>query len=169
MDRRQFLKYGSFITVSVASGLGERMRRQQWRGQQPAGGQRRVEIPAKRGLGRSARRQHPAVDPRRAGQRPITWLPWRPAPMLRSHGGRSADNSKALGSNAALSGATVADVVLPLQAQYDNTVRHKLTGLTPQPPLTTTSSSPATTVPTSAASRPRRRPMPTSRSCSSPT
>lgn len=40
------------------------------------------------------------------------------------------DNSAALGSNAALSGATVADVKLPLQVQFDNTVRHKLTGLT---------------------------------------
>jgi alkaline phosphatase D len=41
----------------------------------------------------------------------------------------TTDNSAALGSNAALSGATVADVKLPLQVQYDNTVRHKLTGL----------------------------------------
>jgi alkaline phosphatase D len=41
----------------------------------------------------------------------------------------AADNSSALGTTNALTGTTVVDTTLPLMAQYDNTIRHKVTGL----------------------------------------
>ncbi len=42
-----------------------------------------------------------------------------------------ADNGASLGSNAALSGRLVVDATVPALAMYDNTVRHKVTGLAP--------------------------------------
>ncbi|MYM23106.1 phosphodiesterase [Duganella sp. FT135W] len=133
MDRRQFLKFGSFITVSVASGAGL----------SACGGSSSgaagSDLPAASGAWKFP--QSVATgDPR-----PDSILLWtRAVPAAADNVAAvtsgadssirlvvtSVDNSAALGSNAALNGATVADVRLPLQAQYDNTVRHKLTGLT---------------------------------------
>jgi alkaline phosphatase D len=130
MDRRQFLKFGSFITVSVASGAGLSA----CGGSSGAGS----ELPAASGAWKFPQ-SVASGDPR--ADSILLWTRAVPASadnVAAVAGGAdasirlvvtSADNSKALGSNAALSGATVADVSLPLQAQYDNTVRHKLTGL----------------------------------------
>lgn len=41
----------------------------------------------------------------------------------------SADNSASLGTNKALTGTLVADVTVAAKPEYDNTIRHKLTGL----------------------------------------
>lgn len=41
----------------------------------------------------------------------------------------AADNSGSLGSNTALTGTLVAEVAVPAYADYDGTIRHKLTGL----------------------------------------
>ena len=131
MDRRQFLKYGSFITVSVASGAGLSA----CGGSSGAGSS----LPPASGAWKFPQ-SVASGDPR--ADSILLWTRAVPAAadnVAAVSGGAdasvrlvvtAADNSKALGSNAALSGATVADVVLPLQAQYDNTVRHKLTGLT---------------------------------------
>ena len=43
----------------------------------------------------------------------------------------SADNTAALGSNTALAGTPIVDAKLPLKADFDNTLRHKVTGLQP--------------------------------------
>jgi alkaline phosphatase D len=130
MDRRQFLKFGSFITVSVASGAGLSA----CGGSGGAGS----ELPAASGAWKFPQ-SVASGDPR--ADSILLWTRAVPASadnVAVVAGGAdasirlvvtSADNSKALGSNAALSGTTVADVSLPLQAQYDNTVRHKLTGL----------------------------------------
>jgi alkaline phosphatase D len=128
MDRRQFLKYGSFITVSVAGA-----------GLSACGGSSGAasSLPAASGAWKfpqSVASGDPRADSillwtRAVPARPTTWLPWRPAPMLRSAGGRLGRQQQGLGQQCGMSGATVADVV-PLQSQYDNTVRHKLTGLT---------------------------------------
>ncbi|NYE61626.1 alkaline phosphatase D [Duganella sp. 1224] len=130
MDRRQFLKFGSFITVSVASGAGLTA----CGGSDPAPGS---DLPLASGAWKFPQ-SVASGDPR-----PDSILLWtRAVPAAFDNvavatGSDSAirlivtaaDNSAALGSNAALNGATVADVKLPLQVQYDNTVRHKLTGL----------------------------------------
>lgn len=42
----------------------------------------------------------------------------------------TADNSGSFGSNAALTGTLIADVTVPAYGDFDGTVRHKLTGLT---------------------------------------
>ncbi|RZT08740.1 Phosphodiesterase/alkaline phosphatase D [Duganella sp. CF402] len=130
MDRRQFLKFGSFITVSVASGAGLSA----CGGSGGAGS----ELPAASGAWKFPQ-SVASGDPR--ADSILLWTRAVPASadnVAVVAGGAdasirlvvtSADNSKALGSNAALSGTTVADVSLPLQALYDNTVRHKLTGL----------------------------------------
>ncbi|MDA7416657.1 alkaline phosphatase D family protein [Xenophilus arseniciresistens] len=41
----------------------------------------------------------------------------------------AADNAPALGGSAALAGTLVLDVAVPVQAQWDHTVRHRVTGL----------------------------------------
>jgi alkaline phosphatase D len=131
MDRRQFLKYGSFITVSVASGAGLSA----CGGSSGAGGS----APPASGAWKfpqSVASGDPRADSILLWTRAVPAVADNVAAVASGADASirlvvtSADNSKALGSNAALSGATVADVVLPLQAQYDNTVRHKLTGLT---------------------------------------
>ncbi|MHA4867682.1 alkaline phosphatase D family protein [Duganella sp. PWIR1] len=130
MDRRQFIKFGSFITVSVASGAGL----------SACGGSDGA--PASALPPASGAWKFPqsvaSGDPR--ADSILLWTRAVPASfdnVAAATGSdtslrlvvTAADNGKSLGSNAALSGATVTDVVLPLQAQYDNTVRHKLTGL----------------------------------------
>jgi alkaline phosphatase D len=130
MDRRQFIKFGGFITVSVASGAGLSACGGSSDGGSP--------LPAASGAWKFPQ-SVASGDPR--SDSILLWTRAVPAAfdnVAAVAAGAdsairlivtSADNSKALGSNAALSGTTVADVSLPLQAQYDNTVRHKLTGL----------------------------------------
>lgn len=43
----------------------------------------------------------------------------------------TTDNSASLGTNAALTGTLVAEVTVPAYSDFDGTIRHKLTGLTP--------------------------------------
>ncbi|MYM81291.1 phosphodiesterase [Duganella sp. FT50W] len=132
MDRRQFLKFGSFITVSAATGAaltacggsdgaadnGLALARGAWKfPQSVASGDPRAD---------SILLWTRAVP---AASDNVAAVPSAATTALRLIC-TASDNGAALGSNAALSGATVADVRLPLQAQYDNTIRHKLTGLT---------------------------------------
>ena len=132
MDRRQFLKFGSFITVSAAAGTALTA----------CGGS---DGPADSGLAlASGAWKFPqsvaSGDPR--ADSILLWTRAVPASFDNvaavAAGTDTAirlvvtavDNASALGSSTALNGATVADVRLPLQTQYDNTIRHKLTGLT---------------------------------------
>ncbi|SHN43708.1 alkaline phosphatase D [Duganella sacchari] len=131
MDRRQFLKFGSFITVSAASGMG--LTACGGSDSAPASG-----LPPASGAWKFPQ-SVASGDPR-----PDSILLWTRAVQASADAVAvatgsdasirlivtSVDNSAALGSNKELSGATVADVSLPLQVQYDNTIRHKLTGLT---------------------------------------
>lgn len=130
MDRRQFLKFGGFITVSVASGVG-------LSACGGSDGPPASTLPPASGAWKFPQ-SVASGDPR--ADSILLWTRAVPAGFdnVAAASGSdtslrlvvsAADNSAALGSNAALNGATVADVVLPLQAQYDNTVRHKLTGL----------------------------------------
>jgi alkaline phosphatase D len=130
MDRRQFIKFGSFITVSVAAGAGLSA----CGGSDAAPGS---DLPLASGAWKFPQ-SVASGDPR--ADSIMLWTRAVPAAfdnVAVATGSDSAirlivtaaDNSASLGSNAALSGATVADVKLPLQVQYDNTVRHKLTGL----------------------------------------
>jgi alkaline phosphatase D len=131
MDRRQFIKFGSFITVSVAAGAGLSA----CGGSDPAPGSDLTLASGAWKFPQSVASGDPRADSI------MLWTRAVPAAfdnVAVATGSDSAirlivtatDNSAALGSNAALSGATVADVKLPLQVQFDNTVRHKLTGLT---------------------------------------
>jgi len=131
MDRRQFLKFGSFVTVSVASGAGLSA----CGGSSAAPGS---DLPPASGAWKFPQ-SVASGDPR--ADSIMLWTRAVPASadnVAAATGSDSAirlvvtavDNSSSLGGAVALSGATVADVTLPLQVKYDNTVRHKLTGLT---------------------------------------
>ncbi|MYM68767.1 phosphodiesterase [Pseudoduganella sp. FT55W] len=130
MDRRQFLKFGSFITVSVASGAGLSAC-----GGGSDGGSALPPASGAWKFPQSVASGDPRADSILLWTRAVPASADNVATVAAGADSAirlivtSADNSKALGSNAALNGTTVADVSLPLQAQYDNTVRHKLTGL----------------------------------------
>ncbi|MES2117152.1 MAG: alkaline phosphatase D family protein, partial [Pseudomonadota bacterium] len=132
MDRRQFLKFSGFITVSVAStglvGCGG--------SSAPAA----ANLPPATGSGWKFPQSVASGDPR-----PDSIMLWTRALPAGADSVAAAapgndvairlvltatDNSALLGSNAALSGSLLVDEQLPLQAQFDNTVRHKVTGLT---------------------------------------
>ena len=130
MDRRQFIKFGSFITVSVASGVGLSA----CGGSDGAPGSDLTLASGAWKFPQSVASGDPRADSI------MLWTRAVPAAfdnVATASGSDSAirlivtatDNSASLGSNAALNGASVADVKLPLQVQFDNTVRHKLTGL----------------------------------------
>ncbi|MTV41348.1 alkaline phosphatase D family protein [Duganella radicis] len=131
MDRRQFLKFGSFITVSVASGAGLSA----CGGSDGAPGGALPPASGAWKFPQSVASGDPRADSILLWTRAVPAAADNVATVAAGADASirlivtSADNSKALGGNAALSGTTVADVTLPLQAQYDNTVRHKLTGL----------------------------------------
>jgi alkaline phosphatase D len=135
MDRRQFLKYSSFITVSVASGAG--LSACGGSSSAPADGAA-GDLPLASGpwkFPQSVASGDPKADSIMLWTRavPSSADSVAAAPSAADSAIRlvmtSADNSAALGGNTALSGTTVVDVKLPLQSQYDNTVRHKVTGL----------------------------------------
>ena len=131
MDRRQFIKFGSFITASVATGAGLTA----CGGSSSAGS-----APAASGAWKFPQ-SVASGDPH--SDSIILWTRAVPATaddvaVLTGVADSSirviltaADNSAAMGSNQALSGQLVADATVPLQSQFDNTVRHKVTGLTP--------------------------------------
>ncbi len=133
MDRRQFIKFGGFITVSAATG-----------GLAGCGGSGSAPttpgIPAVTGKDWTFPQSVASGDPR-----PDSILLWTrvvPAalgavatvPSANANVGvqlRVTADPHTPGSNAALAGTMVADTVIAAQAQYDNTIRHKLTGLQP--------------------------------------
>ncbi|MPQ57209.1 alkaline phosphatase [Duganella sp. FT27W] len=136
MDRRRFLKWGGFITASVATGAGLA----------GCGGSDNTVVVGDTGapLVTGAWKFPQSVasgDPR--ADSILLWTRAVPAaadnvavaPAGQDGAIRllvtAGDNSAALGSNAVLAGAPVVDVHLPLLGQYDNTVRHKVTGLAP--------------------------------------
>ena len=130
MDRRQFLKLGGFITVSAVTGCGGGNYDEPGSGLPPASG-------ADWRFPQSVASGDPRPDSIVLWTRviPASIDPAAPAPatagasvQLRVTAG---DDARLLGSNAPLTGAPVADLRLPVQAQYDNTIRHKLTGLQP--------------------------------------
>ncbi|MYM38659.1 alkaline phosphatase D family protein [Duganella qianjiadongensis] len=131
MDRRQFIKFGSFITASVAAGASLSA---------CGGGSSAGSLPAASGAWKFPQ-SVASGDPH--SDSIILWTRAVPATaddvaVLTGVADSSirviltaADNSAAMGSNKALSGQLVADATVPLQSQFDNTVRHKVTGLTP--------------------------------------
>jgi alkaline phosphatase D len=134
MDRRRFLKWGGFITASVATGAGLA----------GCGGDSSPIGDTGTPLATGAWKFPQSVasgDPR--ADSILLWTRAVPAtfdnvavvPSAADSAIRllvtAANNDAALGSSTALAGATVVDVRLPLQSQYDNTVRHKVTGLAP--------------------------------------
>ncbi len=131
MDRRQFLKFGSFITVSVASGAGLSA----CGGGGDAAGSAVALASGAWQFPQSVASGDPRADSILLWTRavPASADAVAVAPSAADSAIRlivtAADNSGALGGNTALNGTLVADVRLTLQSQYDNTVRHKLTGL----------------------------------------
>ncbi|TWG80508.1 alkaline phosphatase D [Cupriavidus gilardii J11] len=133
MDRRQFLRLGGFITVSAATGAGL-----------AACGGDDGDTPAASpasGTNWKFPQSVASGDPRPDGI--LLWTRVVPANVddaaAASTDARfsirlrvtAADNAPALGSAAALSGATVVDTEIPVDGAYDCTVRHKITGLQP--------------------------------------
>ncbi|MCE3263858.1 MAG: phosphodiesterase [Pseudoduganella sp.] len=136
MDRRQFIKLGGFVTVSVASG-----------GLAGCGGSNYTPPPPSTGsslpLASGANWKFPqsvaSGDPR--ADSILLWTRAVPSSVddVASPSGKAevsvrllvtqADNAAALGSNKAIEGSTVVDVQLALNPEFDNTIRHKVTGL----------------------------------------
>jgi len=136
MDRRQFLKYSGFITVSTATlGLSA-----------CGGGGETAPVtpptpPAPPATGanwlfpQSVASGDPRADSVMLWTRAIpatldvaAAVPSAPDTAIRLVF-TDADNSAALGTNAALSGTALVDTTVTLQSQFDNTIRHKVTGL----------------------------------------
>jgi alkaline phosphatase D len=133
MDRRQFLKFSGFITASAAtsglagcgSGSGDYV--------EPG-------IPAAKGRDWKFPQSVASGDPR--ADSILLWTRVVPAAMdaVATVPAGSFDTGIYLqvtadantpGGNGALAGALVANLKLAAQAQYDNTIRHKLSGLQP--------------------------------------
>lgn len=133
MDRRQFIKLGGFITVSAATG-----------GLAGCGGGGTTPAPAPgtppaSGANWKFPQSVASGDPR--ADSIMLWTRVVPASLddvatVTAKSGvtvrltmTAADNAASLGSNKALSGALVVDEQLELNADFDNTIRHKVTGL----------------------------------------
>lgn len=133
MDRRQFLKYSGFLSVSVATGSLS-----------ACGGSSSVasdqsELPLATGASWKFPQSIASGDPRPDSV--ILWTRVTPASLgvaaVAPTGNDVAirlivtttDNTALLGSNAALTGATIVDTRLSVLASFDNTVRNKVTGL----------------------------------------
>ncbi|WP_028104718.1 alkaline phosphatase D family protein [Pseudoduganella violaceinigra] len=132
MDRRQFMKLGGFITVSVAtSGLAG------------CGGSSYTApaptLPPATGSNWKFPQSVASGDPR--ADSIMLWTRVVPSSVddVASPSGKSevsvrllvtaADNGASLGGNKALDGTAVVDVQLDLNPDFDNTIRHKVTGL----------------------------------------
>ncbi len=134
MDRRSFIKLGGFITVSVATG-----------GLAGCGGSTYTPpapgLPPATGGNWKFPQSVASGDPR--ADSIMLWTRVVPAtlddvaPVTAKSGVTvrlqvtAADNSAALGSNKAIEGTVVVDAQLELNADFDNTIRHKVTGLQP--------------------------------------
>ncbi len=135
MDRRQFIKLGGFITVSAATG-----------GLAGCGGGSDSPAPAPgvppaTGANWKFPQSVASGDPR--SDSIMLWTRVVPTSLddvatVTVKSGvtvrvqvTAADNTASLGSNKALDGSTVVDVQLELNADFDNTIRHKVTGLQP--------------------------------------
>ncbi len=133
MDRRQFIKLGGFITVSAATG-----------GLAGCGGGGTTPAPAPgtppaTGANWKFPQSVASGDPR--SDSIMLWTRVVPASLddvatVTAKSGvtvrlqvTAADNGASLGGNKALSGALVVDEQLELNADFDNTIRHKVTGL----------------------------------------
>jgi len=135
MDRRQFLKFGGalsgFLTVSVATsglaGCASLMHGDDG-------------VPLAAGADWAFPQSVASGDPRPDSA--MLWTRVVPAslgPVAPASAGVAPvavrllvvaiDNTGALGSNTALAGTPIVDASLPLKAEFDNTVRHKVTGL----------------------------------------
>lgn len=133
MDRRSFLKFGGFITASVATGglagCGSSDAPADPSGLPPASGSD-WKFPQSVASG----------DPRPDSIMLWTRVVPAAADAVAAASGSAAsvtvrllvssgDNAGLLGTNGALAGTMVSDERLPLQPQFDNTIRHKLSGL----------------------------------------
>lgn len=134
MDRRSFIKLGGFITASVATG-----------GLAGCGGSTYTApapgVPPATGANWKFPQSVASGDPR--ADSIMLWTRVVPAalddvaPVTAKSGVTvrvqvtAADNTAALGSNKALEGTVVADAQLELNADFDNTIRHKVSGLQP--------------------------------------
>lgn len=133
MDRRQFLRLGGFITVSVATA-----------GLAACGSSdyREEGVPLATGRDWKFPQSIASGDPR--ADSVMLWTRVVPssldatAAVATPAAGTevavrlivvAADNTAGLGANAALTGTPVVDAKLPLKAEFDNTLRHKVTGL----------------------------------------
>lgn len=136
INRRQFLKLGGFITVSVATaGLAAC-------GGSSDGNGGDAGVPLASGSDWKFPQSVASGDPR-----PDSAMLWTrvvpasldavaPAPASATEVAvrlivSASDNSASLGSNKALTGTNIVDAKLPLKADFDNTLRHKVTGLQP--------------------------------------
>ena len=129
MDRRGFLRSSGFLSVSVAMG-----------GLAGCGDSGSLPSPAM-GSGWKFPQSVGAGDPSPEGV--VLWTRVVPlsaddvstAPGLRDVSIRlrvtDADNRASLGSTTALTGALLVDSLVPVRAEYDSTVRNKVTGLAP--------------------------------------
>jgi alkaline phosphatase D len=132
MDRRQFLKFGGFITVSAATG-----------GLAGCGSGDYVEpgLPPATGSSWTFPQSVASGDPRAdsillwtrvvaASLDPVATVAAGDDVVLRLLVS-TEDNSKAVGTPTALAGSLLVNIKVAAEAQYDNTLRHKLTGLQP--------------------------------------
>ncbi|MDN3576894.1 alkaline phosphatase D family protein [Chitinimonas viridis] len=131
MDRRQFMKAGGFVTVSAATvglpGCG---------GSSASTG---PDTPPASGSSYKFPQSVASGDPKPDGIMLWTRVVPSSADDVTTSSSASnfsvrvlvteADNAAALGGNTALSGTTVVDTTIPVLAEFDNTVRHKVTGL----------------------------------------
>ncbi|MFC4158820.1 alkaline phosphatase D family protein [Chitinimonas lacunae] len=140
MDRRQFLKLGGFLTVSVATtglaGCGGGDGDSTDYTPDPS----LPSTPPATGPGWKFPQSVASGDPRPDGI--LLWTRVVPAgadDVTSVADGNftirllvtDADNAAALGSNTALTGTAVVDTGLPVYATFDHTVRHKIIGLAP--------------------------------------
>lgn len=134
MDRRQFIKLGGFVTVSVASGGLAGCGGSTYTAPPPS-----TTLPLASGANWKFPQSVASGDPR--ADSILLWTRVVPSSVddVASPSGKAevsvrlqvtmADNAAALGSNQAITGATVVDVQLALNPEFDNTIRHKVTGL----------------------------------------
>ncbi|WP_374583623.1 alkaline phosphatase [Pseudoduganella sp.] len=137
MDRRQFIKLGGFITVSVASGGLAGCGGSDYTPPTPSPGG--STLPPATGANWKFPQSVASGDPR--ADSIMLWTRVVPSSLddVALASGKAevsvrlqvtlADNAGALGSNKALEGATVVDAQITLNPDFDNTIRHKVTGL----------------------------------------
>lgn len=133
MDRRRFLKLSSFFSISTLS-AGMSAGLSACSGDDPV-------TPEATGSAWAFPQSVASADPR--ADSIVLWTRVSPSGVdgaASLQGGQdvsirlvvtATDNSSLLGSNGALSGPALADLRLAAYADYDGTLRHKLTGLSP--------------------------------------